>query len=179
MAVLRISGDVNNPTSVTLERFRELPAEFQIPDVGTLDPKRQGEAVTLAGLIALAQLREGVQYLTLHSARDNFHASIPLEPIAARAVLIYQLHGAPLAEKSGGPFRFYIPEHHTCRTDEIDECANVKFVDHMEFTARAVSITVRTMKRSMHNCTPSKHRERHRAMKREACIWVVASGIMF
>ena len=43
--------------------------------------------------------------------------------------------GQPLDDKAGGPFRFYIPNHKACHTDEIDECANVKFVDRLEFTA--------------------------------------------
>ena len=32
------------------------------------------------------------------------------------------------------PARFFIPDHAACHTDEVDECANVKFVDHIELT---------------------------------------------
>jgi hypothetical protein len=31
--------------------------------------------------------------------------------------------------------RFFIPDFATCHTDEIDECANVKFVELFELTA--------------------------------------------
>jgi hypothetical protein len=30
--------------------------------------------------------------------------------------------------------RFLIPDYAACHTDEIDECANVKFVDRIELT---------------------------------------------
>ena len=34
----------------------------------------------------------------------------------------------------GGPTRFIIRDHAACHADEIDECANVKFLDRIEFT---------------------------------------------
>ena len=73
-------------------------------------------------------------YLTLHSAADDFHASIPLAAVRDRRCLIYRLDGAPLPAKAGGPVRFLIPDHAACHTAEIDECANVKFVDHIELS---------------------------------------------
>jgi hypothetical protein len=45
------------------------------------------------------------------------------------------MEGAILSVDQGGPFRFFIPDHAACQMDEIDECANVKFLDHIEFTA--------------------------------------------
>ena len=32
------------------------------------------------------------------------------------------------------PFRFLIPDFAACKTHEIDECANVKFVNRIELT---------------------------------------------
>ena len=52
-----------------------------------------------------------------------------------RAVWIYALDGAPLPAKAGGPLRFLIPDYAACHSADIDECANVKFVDHIELTA--------------------------------------------
>jgi DMSO/TMAO reductase YedYZ molybdopterin-dependent catalytic subunit len=132
MSKLVISGHVEHPVSMTFEQLEKLP---QVADVSRFDPKRSGDAVALAELAALAQPKSGVKYLGLHSSSDDFHASIPLEPILERAFLIYrQADGAPLNAKAGGPFRFYIPNHKACHTDEIDECANVKFVERLEFT---------------------------------------------
>ena len=56
------------------------------------------------------------------------------EAVADEALVIYRLDGQPLPEKSGGPVRFFIPDFAACHTHEIDECANVKFVDRIEFT---------------------------------------------
>jgi DMSO/TMAO reductase YedYZ molybdopterin-dependent catalytic subunit len=134
MSILRVEGCVENPQSFTYEQLAALPAEFQVRDVSRLDPKRQGMAITLQGLCQLVRPTSDSQYLGLHATTDDFHASLPLAPILAKSVLIYDLHGEPLPVKAGGPFRFFIPDHHACHTHEIDECANVKFVDRLEFT---------------------------------------------
>jgi DMSO/TMAO reductase YedYZ molybdopterin-dependent catalytic subunit len=129
---LVLAGHVENPAELSFEQLAGMP---QIADVSRFDPKRAGAAVALSELVALTRPKQGVKYLGLHSSSDDFHASIPLAPILDRAFLIYrQADGSPLDAKAGGPFRFYIPNHKACHTDEIDECANVKFVDRLEFT---------------------------------------------
>ncbi len=132
---LTIEGDVESPRTFTFAELSDFPAEHQLQDVSQMDPKRKGDAITLAGLLALVQPRPSAKYLTLHASRDDFHASIPLDAVRDRAFLIYRLEGQPLPEKSGGPVRFYIQDFAACHTSEIDECANVKFVDRIEFTA--------------------------------------------
>ena len=116
--------------------FCDVDAEHQIQDVSQYDPNRKGDAVKLRGLLQLAKAKPSAKYLGLHSSTDDFHASIPLEPVLDRAFLIYRLDGKPLDLKAGGPVRFFIPDHAACHTDEIDECANVKFVDHIELTVQ-------------------------------------------
>lgn len=133
--MLTITGQIQNPLSLTFEQLTQLSPDAQVIDVSRFDPKRSGDAISLAALVNLVQPDPGVKYLGLHSSSDDFHASIPLAPILDRAFLIYRVSGAPLDAKAGGPFRFYIPNHKACHTDEIDECANVKFVDRLEFTA--------------------------------------------
>lgn len=132
---LRISGLCAQPASFTLQDLSALPAEVQVPDVSTIDPKRQGSAVKLTGLLAKVGVKPEAKYLGLHAETDNFHASIPLEVVKDRAILIYAVNGEPLSLKAGGPFRFYIQDYASCHTEEVDECANVKFVDHIELTA--------------------------------------------
>jgi DMSO/TMAO reductase YedYZ molybdopterin-dependent catalytic subunit len=109
--------------------------QYQIPDVRSIDPQRTGSAVKLAGLLSLVGAKAEAKYLGLHAARDDFHASVPLAAVCDRAIVIYRVAGEPLSEKAGGPFRFYIPDFASCHTDEVDECANVKFVDRIELTA--------------------------------------------
>lgn len=132
--LLRIDGEVACPMTLSFADLAALDEQYQIRDVSRLIPKRHGDAVQLAGLLALVRPNNGVDYLGLHSSQDNFHASIPLEPVRDQAIVIYRLNGQPLSIEDGGPVRFYIPNHSHCHTSEIDECANVKFVDHIELT---------------------------------------------
>ena len=134
--LLLVDGEVDNPLRLNFDDLLHVEKAFQIQDVSRIDPARRGDAVTLVGLLTLAQARPKARYLGLHSSTDNFHASIPLEPVRDRAFLIYRVDGEPLSEQAGGPLRFFIPDFAACHTDEIDECANVKFVDHIELTAK-------------------------------------------
>jgi hypothetical protein len=133
--ILQITGEIDRAAHLSPVDLAAIDGRYQVPDVSQLDPQRRGRAVTLAGLLALVGVRPSAAYLTLHSAADDFHASIPLAAVRDRAMLIYELDGAPLPTKAGGPLRFLIPDYATCQADEIDECANVKFVDHLELSA--------------------------------------------
>jgi DMSO/TMAO reductase YedYZ molybdopterin-dependent catalytic subunit len=132
---LTIDGASKTEYRLTAADLAEIDARHQVPDVSTLDPKRSGQAVRLAGLLEHVGAKADALWLTLHATTDDFHASIPLEAVRDRAVLIYGLNGGPLPTKAGGPFRFFIPDFAACHTHEVDECANVKFVDRMELTA--------------------------------------------
>ena len=134
-SLLTIDGEVDSPVTLSFEELAAFDAAQQVLDVSRIDPKRQGDAITLAGLLARVKPKAGAKYLTLHASRDDFHASIPLDTVREKAILIYRLGGRPLPESAGGPVRFYIPDFAACHTSEIDECANVKFVDRMEFSA--------------------------------------------
>jgi DMSO/TMAO reductase YedYZ molybdopterin-dependent catalytic subunit len=133
--VLEISGEVASPRSLTFADLSSIPPEHQVPDVSKLVPGRKGDAVKFAGILNLVKPKPAANYLGLHSSADDFHASIPLAAVADRALVIYRLDGQPLPVKAGGPVRFFIPDFAACHTEEIDECANVKFVDRIEFTA--------------------------------------------
>ncbi len=132
---LRITGLVLSPREFTPNDLAELPAEYQIPDVRSIDPSRAGRGVWLGGVLELVGVQPTAKYLGLHASKDNFHASIPLDPVRERGYIIYERDGQPLAEESGGPFRFAIRDFAACHCADIDECANVKFVDHIELTA--------------------------------------------
>jgi DMSO/TMAO reductase YedYZ molybdopterin-dependent catalytic subunit len=131
---LSIDGEVEQVLALSAGDLAGIDAAFQVPDVSRLAPKRQGRAVRLAGLLALARPKAAANYLTLHSSTDDFHASVPLESVRDQGLLIYEVDGRPLPVSTGGPFRFYIPEHDACHSSEVDECANVKFVDRIELT---------------------------------------------
>ncbi|MBX3413256.1 MAG: molybdopterin-dependent oxidoreductase [Pirellulales bacterium] len=133
--ILRIDGEVERPVELSYNELDRLPAEHQVGDVNRFDPARRGDAVTLAGVLSLAGVKESGTYLTLHASTDDFHASVPLAAVRDQGVFIYRLEGQPLPLSKGGPVRFLVRDAAACRTDEIDECANVKFVDRLEITA--------------------------------------------
>ena len=133
--MLSITGLVESPRNLTFADLAAIPAEHQVVDVSRLIPGRKGDAVRLAGILALVRPLSAAQWLGLHAMRDDFHASIPLAAVADKALVIYRLEGQPLPEKAGGSVRFFIPDFAACHTAEIDECANVKFVDRLELTA--------------------------------------------
>jgi DMSO/TMAO reductase YedYZ molybdopterin-dependent catalytic subunit len=132
--MLKVEGEVKHARQLRFEDFSAIAERHQVVDVSRIVPERKGDAVKLAGILELVEPKAGAKYLGLHSAKDDFHASIPLSAVSERALVIYRLDGQPLPEKSGGPVRFFIPDFAACHTDEIDECANVKFVDRIELT---------------------------------------------
>jgi DMSO/TMAO reductase YedYZ molybdopterin-dependent catalytic subunit len=132
---LAITGECDNPRSLHFKDLAGIPAEHQVLDVSRIVPGRKGDAVTLAGILNLVRVKPTAKYLSLHSSTDNFHASIPLASVEEKALVIYRLDGQPLPTTNGGPVRFFIPDFAACHTHEIDECANVKFVDSLELTA--------------------------------------------
>jgi DMSO/TMAO reductase YedYZ molybdopterin-dependent catalytic subunit len=133
--VITIAGECEQPRALSFDDLAGIAADHQVVDVSRIVPGRKGDAVRLAGILQLVRPKNTAKYLGLHSSKDDFHASIPLAAVADRALVIYRLEGQPLPEKNGGPVRFFIPDFAVCHTDEIDECANVKFADRIELTA--------------------------------------------
>src|SRR5688500_9546001 len=109
--MLRIDGEVASPLKLDHTQLAAIDPAGQIDDISALDPKRRGRAVRLAALLDLARPHAQAVYLTLHSSRDDFHASIPLSAVRERALVIYELDGRPLPESAGGPVRFFIPDY--------------------------------------------------------------------
>ncbi len=132
--LLRIDGEVSHPLALTFDDLAAIPAAQQVADVSRYHPKRQGDAVTLESLLTKAQPRPSASYLTVHATADDFHASVPLAEIRGEGLVVYRLAGGPLPVKNGGPIRFLIRNPAACHTDELDDCANVKFVDRIELT---------------------------------------------
>jgi DMSO/TMAO reductase YedYZ molybdopterin-dependent catalytic subunit len=130
--LLRVDGEVQRPLSLTFDDLAAIPERV---DVSHHVPGRTGEAVLLDAILILAGAKPSAVYLTLHSGRDDFHASIPLMAVRDRAMVVFRRDGKPLPAEQDGPLRFLIPDCSNCHTSEIDECANVKHVDHIELGA--------------------------------------------
>jgi DMSO/TMAO reductase YedYZ molybdopterin-dependent catalytic subunit len=133
--LLRIDGEVKHPLELTFSDLASMPAVGQVPDVSRFHPQRHGDGVTLEALLARAEPTPTATYLTLHATADDFHASVPLAEVRGEGIVVYRLAGTSLPIKNGGPIRFLIRNPAACHTDELDDCANVKFVDRIELTA--------------------------------------------
>ena len=130
---LSIAGEVRAPRAFSRDSLAALPG--QVPDVSTRLPGREGRGVELAALLAAVGVLPAATHVTVSADGGAFHASVPLDVVRDRAVIIFELDGQPLPESAGGPFRFLIADYAACHTAEIDDCANVKFVDRIELTA--------------------------------------------
>lgn len=132
---LAIDGEVERARAFSIEDLASLDAGKLIADVSAIEPKRRGRGIWLSALLQAVGAKASATHVTLHASADDFHASVPLSAVADRAFLIYALGDGPLPSSAGGPFRFFIRDHAACKTAEVDECANVKFVDRIELTA--------------------------------------------
>jgi DMSO/TMAO reductase YedYZ molybdopterin-dependent catalytic subunit len=134
--LLTIDGLVASPQSWTLADLQSLAGEIQIPDVTEKIPDRKGAGLTLKGILNLVQPTIDDFWITFHASHDNFSSSIPADAtVIDTGIVIYALDGEALPVEKGGPTRFVIPNPAACQTAELDECANVKFLDRIEITA--------------------------------------------
>ena len=132
---LTIDGHVELPLVLTQQDLAAFDSTEQVVDVSRFHPTRSGDGVTLESLLSRVVPTPEASYLTLHATSDDFAASVPLEPIRDEGILVYSVAGQPMTSEQGGPFRFLIKDPAACHTDELDDCANVKFVDRIELTA--------------------------------------------
>lgn len=132
MAALIIEGLVSNARPLDADALAALAG--QVPDVSALAADREGVAVHLASVLDDAGLAPDARFITIH-AEGDYSASVPLAAVKDHAILIYGLDGEPLPRDKGGPIRFFIPDVAACQTDEVDQCANVKYVERIVLSA--------------------------------------------
>lgn len=134
--LLKLDGAVETPLELSFDDLAGLPEPAQVRDVSRFHPQRKGDGVFLDALLHLAQPRPEANYLTLHADRDDFHVSIPLQAVRSECVVVYRQGDRPLELAQGGPIRFLIKNPAACHTDELDDCANVKYLSRIELTVR-------------------------------------------
>lgn len=132
--VLRIEGEVHVPLALTIADLLAIDAPHQVRDVSRFHPSRKGDGVTLEALLAQARPKPGADFLTLHANRDDFHVSVPLDAVRAEGIVVFRIGDEPLRPDQGGPIRFLIRDPAACHTDELDDCANIKYLDVIELT---------------------------------------------
>ncbi len=120
--IVGVGGETLQFDFETLMRF---PALARVADVSALDEKRSGGAVYLSALVPDDE-RGGGLYATLESGDGKYAASVPLDDVLDRALIIFEQRGRPLSREQGGPFRFWVPDAAKCKTAAVDQCANIK-----------------------------------------------------
>lgn len=133
---LTIDGLVERPLRLTFADLDALTGPARVVDVSRFHPKRRGDGVTLEAVLDGAGVRPEANYATLHAERDDFHVSVPLEPLREQGIVVYRMGDARLGIEDGGPIRFLIRDPSACHTGELDECANVKYLSRIELTIR-------------------------------------------
>ena len=115
--VLRITGLVEEPREWHWEELAKL--EGQIQEAG-------GRGVSAGALLEASGSQGG--YVSVESEDGAYRASIPIDELAAKGVVVYGLGEGGLPRDKGGPFRMLVPGGHTL-------CWNVKGVGEMRVTA--------------------------------------------
>ena len=131
---LIVDGEVENRLELSFDDLEQFSEAEHIRDVSRFHPTRHGDGVTLESILSRAGVKDSAGYLTLHATHDDFAASVPLEAVRGEGIVVYQVDGGTLPVEKGGPLRFLIRNAAACKTDELDECANVKHVDRIELT---------------------------------------------
>ncbi|MBA2252042.1 MAG: molybdopterin-dependent oxidoreductase, partial [Nitrospirales bacterium] len=122
---LRIDGAVIQPVTLDRRALAQLPAEYQISDVGTVQPGMTGQGIRVHGLLDIPALEIGADHVTFHAHEGRFAASLTLSQAREHGILVYQIDGEPVPVSSGGPFRLITP-------GLGDVCAHVKGVSRLE-----------------------------------------------
>ena len=135
MTGLKIRGEIEAEQEFSAEAFGAFAPEERVQDIRKLGSTREGSGVYLQAILRRVRPRPSVRYITLASPSDDFFASVPIDRVAEAGLIVYAVNGESMTREQGGPFRFVIPDPAACRTDEIDECANVKFLEEIILTS--------------------------------------------
>ncbi len=117
-SVLRVTGLVRSPGEWRREDLAGLPGQV----AGSA-----GGGVSAEVLLSSSDPRGG--FVSVESGDGAYRASIPIEELASKGVVVYEWRGGGLPEERGGPFRMLVPGGRTL-------CWNVKGVAEMRVTAQ-------------------------------------------
>ena len=102
--MIRITGLVERPGEWAMDDLARL--SDQVAEVPT-----GGRGVSAGALLEASGPRGG--YVSVESDDGQYRASIPLEELAAKGVVVYGLGADSLPQERGGPFRILVPEGRT------------------------------------------------------------------
>lgn len=131
--MLEVTGRVRKSRSFDYQALAALPG--QVEDVAAVLPGREGAGVRLEAILASVEPDDDADHITLESTDGSFSASVPLDAVAKRGIVVYRMGTAPLSPAKGGPARFFIEDVESCGLAEVDACANVKGLGRIVLSA--------------------------------------------
>jgi DMSO/TMAO reductase YedYZ molybdopterin-dependent catalytic subunit len=110
---LEVSGEVEEPLSLTYEQLRELPATDVTTDIHCVTRWSRFDAefkgVHWSELAKLCRPKPSARFAIAH-AEQGFTANVPIAALEEEhALVVYEADGAPLAVEHGWPVRLLIP----------------------------------------------------------------------
>lgn len=121
--VLVVDGLVEHPLRLGQRDVAQFPE--RVLRLSDLVPGQDGEAVRVGALLLKAEPKAEADHVTVHSTDMVFAATTTLAEIRERGLIMDSVHGRPLPEEKGGPFRLLIP-------GSSSPCGNVKWVGRLE-----------------------------------------------
>jgi DMSO/TMAO reductase YedYZ molybdopterin-dependent catalytic subunit len=110
---LEVSGEVEEPLSLTYEQLRELPATDVTTDIHCVTRWSRFDAefkgVHWSKLAKLCKPKPSARFAIAH-AEQGFTANVPLEAIEdEKALVVYEADGESLTLEHGWPVRLFVP----------------------------------------------------------------------
>jgi DMSO/TMAO reductase YedYZ molybdopterin-dependent catalytic subunit len=110
---LEVSGEVEEPLSLTYEQLRELPATDVTTDIHCVTRWSRFDAefrgVHWSELAKLCRPKPSARFAIAH-AEQGFTANVPLAAIEdENALVVYEADGEPLTLEHGWPVRLFVP----------------------------------------------------------------------
>jgi DMSO/TMAO reductase YedYZ molybdopterin-dependent catalytic subunit len=110
---LEVTGEVEEPLSLTYEQLRELPATDVTTDIHCVTRWSRFDAefkgVHWSELAKLCRPKPSARFAIAH-AEQGFTANVPLAAIEdEKALVVYEADGEPLTLEHGWPVRLFVP----------------------------------------------------------------------
>jgi len=129
-----VSGEVENPISLSWEEFTALPTREVTMDIhcvtrwSRFDARFKG--VHWSTIAELARPKTGARYVLAHAEQD-FTANVPRSALEdEEALLAYEADGEPLTPEHGWPLRLVIPKRYFWKSAKW--LRGIELLDHDE-----------------------------------------------
>lgn len=137
---LEVSGEVEEPLSLTYEQLNELPATNVTTDIHCVTRwsrfDAQFKGVHWSELAKLAKPKASARFAIAHAEQD-FTANVPLAAIEdEHALIVYEADGEPLTLEHGWPVRLVVPSKYFWKSAKWLRSIELSAVDKPGFWER-------------------------------------------